>query len=402
MDMRLQRGIVMAATKRITRKGSTWIVPSESSGGSYTVNLHESTPTCTCEDCETNRKKCKHIWAAEFTRDREAGVNRHIPLITKEPIRGKRRTYPQVWPAYNRAQMEEKRLFFILLRQLVSPIEEEQLRGRNRVPLRDVTFSALTKVYLTFSARRSHYDITNAGEKGLLERAPHYNTMLRRFATDEMTAILVALVAETARPLASVETHFVVDSTGLSMGQYASWFEHKHVIANDYIMWRKLHFVAGAKTHIIVSAIPTEGTDNDSPIFKPLLESLPRDFQIESLSADKAYANREVMQLVHHLGGIPYIPPKRRARVYESDPPIWQMMYHYYNLNREKFLEQYHKRSNAESVVSMLKAKFGHRLRNKSETGQINEILAKVVCHNICVLIQSMHEFELKPDFWMK
>jgi hypothetical protein len=30
-----------------------------------------------------------------------------------------------------------------------------------------------------------------------------------------------------------------------------------------------------------------------------------------------------------------------------------------------------------------------------SRTGQINEVLAKVLCHNLCVLIMAMHEIGL-------
>ncbi len=35
-----------------------------------------------------------------------------------------------------------------------------------------------------------------------------------------------------------------------------------------------------------------------------------------------------------------------------------------------------------------MKAKFGSSVRSKSEVGQVNEVLAKVLCHNICVLIR--------------
>ena len=40
----------------------------------------------------------------------------------------------------------------------------------------------------------------------------------------------------------------------------------------------------------------------------------------------------------------------------------------------------------------MIKGKFGSNLRSKSYDGQVNEILLKVLCHNVCVLIQEMHE----------
>jgi hypothetical protein len=47
----------------------------------------------------------------------------------------------------------------------------------------------------------------------------------------------------------------------------------------------------------------------------------------------------------------------------------------------------------------MIKANFGQRLRSKSLTAQINEALCKVLCHNLCVLIQSVHELGIDPAF---
>jgi hypothetical protein len=32
-------------------------------------------------------------------------------------------------------------------------------------------------------------------------------------------------------------------------------------------------------------------------------------------------------------------------------------------------------------------------------TAQINEALCKVLCHNLCVVIQSVHELEIEPTF---
>ena len=69
-------------------------------------------------------------------------------------------------------------------------------------------------------------------------------------------------------------------------------------------------------------------------------------------------------------------------------------------LLRDEFLAHYHLRSNVESTFSMIKAKFGERLRSKTETAQTNEMLLKVLCHNICCVIRSMHELGLEPTFW--
>jgi hypothetical protein len=48
----------------------------------------------------------------------------------------------------------------------------------------------------------------------------------------------------------------------------------------------------------------------------------------------------------------------------------------------------------------MIKAKFGETIRSKTATAQMNEALAKVLCHNLCVLVQSMYELGIDPAFW--
>ena len=50
------------------------------------------------------------------------------------------------------------------------------------------------------------------------------------------------------------------------------------------------------------------------------------------------------------------------------------------------FLTHYHKRSNVETAFSMIKGKFGDAVRSKSDIGQLNEVLCKVLCHNLCVI----------------
>jgi transposase len=74
-------------------------------------------------------------------------------------------------------------------------------------------------------------------------------------------------------------------------------------------------------------------------------------------------------------------------------------MYHLFMYRREEYMEHYHERSNMETAYSMIKGMFGSALRSKSDTGQINEALCKVLCHNVCVLIRAMHELGIEPTF---
>lgn len=75
-------------------------------------------------------------------------------------------------------------------------------------------------------------------------------------------------------------------------------------------------------------------------------------------------------------------------------------MFHLYNLNRDAYLTHYHKRSNVESTFSMVKRKFGDHLTSKTTAAMVNETLCKILCHNICCLIQSHYELGVVAEFW--
>jgi transposase len=75
-------------------------------------------------------------------------------------------------------------------------------------------------------------------------------------------------------------------------------------------------------------------------------------------------------------------------------------MCHLFAFQHEVFLARYHQRSNVETTFSMSKTKFGGALRSKSEVGQFNEVLYKVVAHILCVLVACIREIGLEaPAF---
>jgi len=78
---------------------------------------------------------------------------------------------------------------------------------------------------------------------------------------------------------------------------------------------------------------------------------------------------------------------------------MWNKMYYYFMFKHEDFLKHYHKRSNAETVFHMIKTKFRDNIRSKDKTAQINEILCKIICHNICVVIQEINELGIRGEF---
>ncbi len=118
------------------------------------------------------------------------------------------------------------------------------------------------------------------------------------------------------------------------------------------------------------------------------------------MSADKVYLSKKNLRAVQAVGGTAYIPFKVNsvgANLKQKYDALWDRMFHFYNFNRAEFLAHYHKRSNVETTFSMIKAKFGAFVRSKTPVAQVNEALAKILCHNICVLIQSVYELGITP-----
>lgn len=153
------------------------------------------------------------------------------------------------------------------------------------------------------------------------------------------------------------------------------------------------------KTNIVAAITITDGTAGDSPQFEPLIKQTSEGFTISEISADMAYSSRENLNIVGSLGGTPYIPFKKNATDKQRGSSMWVKMYHYFMLNRDEFMEHFHKRSNIESTNAAIKRKFGETLKSKNWTAQVNELLAKIIAYNLTVVIHEMYENGINPDF---
>jgi transposase len=397
MEARKIRGLEIAANCEITREGNVWIVPSQSSSKKYTVNLFLQ--TCTCLDFDSHRLKCKHIHAAEAQLAKESGLQGPLPE------KRVRRTYKQEWEAYNQAQINEKAKLLELLHELTKGIEDlprKGIAGRNRLPFGEMIFCAVFKIYSMFSGRRFISDLQEAQRRGYISKTPHFNSIFNYLELPEMTACIKRLITESSLPLITVETNFASDSSGFSTGQFGRWFDAKYGKGESIKgEWVKLHLMCGCQTNIVTSVKVTEGTAGDSPHFKELVERTAENFVMNTVVADKAYSSAPNLKLVLLKGAQPYIPFRSNTNPDDKrSGSVWTRMYHFFMYNQDEFMRHYHQRSNVESTFSMIKAKFGERLRSKTETAQINEVLCKVLCHNLCCVIQSIYELGIEPDFY--
>lgn len=392
MDAREQKGLQIAATANIQRQGDGWIVPSQTLVGKYTVTRDEDGFRCTCPDFELRHMRCKHGYAVEFYLKRET-VTSPDGETTVTETRAMRVTYPQNWPAYNRAQTTEKELFRFLLRDLTAAIPEpERGMGRPSVPVSEALFSATYKVYSGVSARRFMTDMRDAQASGLVSRAWHFNSVLKVIEDASITPTLHRLIAASSAPLASVESAFAVDSTGYGTECFYRHYSAKYgghdQYSRDYL---KLHALIGTKTNVVAAARVSDRDSNDYPHFVPLIEAGAPHFAMAEVSADKAYIGRENLAAVAAVGAEAFIPFRNNLR---DDPksPLWSKLWHLYHYRMDEFLPYYHKRSNAESTFSAMKRLFRDTLRSKRREAQVNELLLTVVAYNVTCMVHSIFE----------
>lgn len=303
-----------------------------------------------------------------------------------------RPTYPQAWSAYNSAQVWEKQNVAQMLSELCESIHAPaQQRGRPRIPLRDAIFCAVMKVYGGSSGRRAMTDMREYAERQLIDRAPHYNSILAVLEDPTVTPILKALIETSARALRDIENDFAVDSTGFSTRNYVRWFDKKFGKMRSESGWIKAHIIVGVRTKIVTSIEVTESCGSDFKQYRPLVQSTAQRFNIKEISADKAYLGRKNLYWTHWIGADPLIPFRSDSKRGNHDE-LWARLYDRFTNNPDEFYSRYHKRSNVEPAFSMIKRKFGAFVRSKSSTAQINEVLCKALCHNLCVVLEASYE----------
>lgn len=308
-------------------------------------------------------------------------------------------SYPQNWAAYNAAKTNEKRHFRTLLQELCRCVEQpEQDRGRPRLPLADVIFCIVFKIYSTYASRRFMTDAGEARDMGFIKRVPHFNSLSHYLRLEMMTPVLTRLVELSSLPLVPFEAHFAADATGFSTDRYARWLDERTSKEVSKREWIKVHLICGVRTHVVTSVIVNWG--HESRFFGHLVSRTARHFKMEEVSADRGYVSGENMRHALLAGAVPFIAFKSHCRLdadYKST--VWKRMLYMFLHEHGRFMAHYNRRNNVETVFSMIKANFGDYVRGRDERAQVNEALAKVLCHNLCVLVQSIYELGLAPEF---
>ena len=398
---RAERGMEILKSLKIEKTSEGWKVQSSRGFGSYLVKFNGHEPICECLDCRMRHQKCKHIYAVELWIRKEIDEQGKI-----RQTKGIKISYSQDWKAYDKSQTGEKIYFMQLLKDLCGFVKaKEYIFGRPKICDQDFIFASALKVYSTFSLRRFMSDLEIANQMNLIDSKPCYASIGHFMQREDITDILKSLIMISSTPIKEIETNFAVDSSGFSTSRFARYYSYKHQKDLKYRIWIKAHVMSGVKTNIITAVEVTEGSDADSPQLPRLVRESSKNFALSEVVCDKAYLSKENFKVINDVGAAPFIPFKSNSNpnsFFKGTSSLWRKMYYLFMYKNDEFKKHYSVRSNAETVFHMIKTKFRDNLRSKSKTAQINELLLKILCHNLTVVIQEVNELGIKGEFIIK
>ena len=180
--------------------------------------------------------------------------------------------------------------------------------------------------------------------------------------------------------------HLLIDSTGIKIEGEGEWNARKHGGAKRRV-WRKIHIGIDEKTLEIRAAEFTTSDVGDAPMLPELLDQIPPEQEIGSVTADGAFDTRKCHDAIAARGATAIIPPRKNARFWKPDTAgaiarneilrtskcvggtIWRRW------------SGYHRRSRVETKMHCVKL-LGQRLAARDFDRQVAEFQVRVAILN--------------------
>ena len=316
----------------------------------------------------------------------------------------KRPTYQRDWRKYDASKKYEEEHFEVLLADLSGLVRQPQYeRGRPQLSVADVVYCVCRMVYGGQSRRIVMSSLRRAQGRGFIAQVPSPSSLSRYMKHPALTPILKHLIRQSTLPLAGLDNGvFAADATGFSARVYDRWFDHRFGRLTRRAQWVKAHCVFGTTTKIVTAVEVTNGDAHESPFLPDLVKDTLTEHEVMDMCVDLGYFGDPNFEAADALNVNLIVPFPARAK--ESSPDRrpngpWERAYHYFHLHHEQFRKRYHRRSISETGIGMTKKRFGGFVRGRTLTAQFNEVLCKVLAHNICCLITAMYEWDLDLSF---
>lgn len=212
---------------------------------------------------------------------------------------------------------------------------------------------------------------------GLDWPVPDFSTLSRRQKT---------ITVEISSRRAAGPLNLLVDSTGIKFLGDGEWLARKHGTHRKR-QYRKVHIAMDAGSSDILAVEFTSSREGDSPVLPDLLDQIPPDQEIGTVTGDGAFDTRRCHAAIHARGGTAIIPIRKNGRFWKEDCPAARARNDILRTTRRvgrgiwKRWSGYHVRSHVEAKMRGLKS-FGERIASRDPDRQTTEIHIRIALMN--------------------
>jgi hypothetical protein len=114
--------------------------------------------------------------------------------------------------------------------------------------------------------------------------------------------------------------HLLIDSTGINAEGEGEWNARKHGGSKRRI-WRKIHISVDEETLEIQAIEVTSSSIGDAPMLPDLLNQIPPEQDLGSVTADGAYDTHKCHDAIAARNAHAVIPPRKNAKMWKPDTP---------------------------------------------------------------------------------
>ena len=285
----------------------------------------------------------------------------------------------QNWPEYNQALNRRRALTIWLDPDMAWAAKPTGKRGRQPVYSDPAIQACLTmKVLFGMALRQTTGFVESLLHLiGLDWAVPDFSTLSRR----QKTLAVNIPFRGSQGPL-----HLLIDSTGIKVEGEGEWNARKHGGTKRRV-WRKIHIGIDEQTLEVRAVEVTSNEVGDAPMLPELLNQIPLDQEIASVTADGAYDTRKCHDAIAERGAAAVIPPRKNAKPWKADSA--GAVARNEALRASKYLGRalwrrwsgYHRRSRVETKMHCVKL-LGQRLMARDFDRQVAEFQVRVAVLN--------------------
>jgi hypothetical protein len=300
------------------------------------------------------------------------------------------------WAEYNAGLKQRGSLTFWMEESVLETWIEPDLSGNRGASvfysdLAITTVVTLKAVY-GLAGRQSQGFVSSIFEMmGIDLPVPDHSTVSRRLVN---LSIRMPVVPKAG------SRHVVADSTGVKVYGEGEWKTRQHGVSKRRT-WRKLHLGVDEQTGEILAVCVTTNDVSDGEMLPELLNQI--EGEIDQVSADGAYDQRQCYDAIRERQAQATIPPRRKAKIWNHGNCKGERHNRDENLRRVRKVGRkawkqesgYHRRSLSETTMFRFKTIFGGSLSCRDFDNQAVELFIKCAALNRMIQIAKPNSFRV-------